>query len=114
MKREEAMTDPMDRIIRETLAGELQPRLSAGFTAGVMDRIERRERKRELVRGAGIVLGVYWAAVLAFSGFLLAGVKWPAWFPLSLVALTPCIFLAALAPRRLFLRLTRALNLSPR
>ena len=108
------MIDPMDRVIRDTLADQPQPRLSAGFAAGVMGRIDRRERKREFVRGAGVVLGVYWAAVLAFSGFLLAGVKWPAWFPLSLAALTPCVFLATVAPRRLFLRLARALSPSPR
>lgn len=108
------MTDPIERIIRETLAGQPQPRLSAGFTAGVMGRIDRRERKRESVRGAGVVLGIYWAAVVVFSGFLLAGVKWPAWFSLALVALTPCVFLAAVAPRRLVLRVARALSLAPR
>jgi len=114
MNREEAMTDPMERIVRETLADYPQPRLSAGFAAGIMGRIDRRERKREFVSGAGVVLGVYWAAVFAFSGFLLAGVKWPAWLSPALVALTPCVFLAAVAPRRLFLRLARALSLSPR
>lgn len=108
------MNDPMERIIRDSLAGSPPPNLSAGFTASVMERIDRKERKRELVRGGGVILGAYWGAVLIVSGFLLAGVEWPSWAPLALAALTPLVFLAPAVPRRLILRAARALSLAAR
>ena len=114
MTKEDAMSDPMERIIRETLAGYPRPELSSGFAAKVAGRIDRRERRRELVRGAGVVLGVYWTALPVVSGFLLAGVEWPSWSPLALAAMTPFVFLAAAAPRHLVRRASRALNLSAR
>jgi len=114
MKMEGAMIDPVEKIIRDSLAASPPPKLSAGFKASVMDRLDRLERKREWVRGTGVILGVYWFAVLAFSGFVLAGIEWPAWSSPALVALTPFVFLAAAVPRRFFLRVARALSLSPR
>jgi peptidoglycan/LPS O-acetylase OafA/YrhL len=95
------MNDSMDKTIRETLKEIPRPKLPADFASVVMDNIERIEQRRELSRRAGIVLAVYWFAVLVVSGFIFASLKWPWWFPVAFIALTPVVFLAAAAPRGL-------------
>lgn len=101
MKREEIMNDSMDKIIRETLTEKPRPKLPADFASVVMERVERAEQKRTLSRRATVVLAVYWLLVLIISGFIFAGIKWPWWFPVVFLAMTPFVFLAAATPRGL-------------
>jgi len=95
------MNDFAERLIRDTLKDEPRPKLSADFASTVMDNIERAQQKRELSKRAVIVLAAYWFAVLIISGFIFASLKWPRWFPIVFIALTPFVFLAAAAPRGL-------------
>ena len=95
------MNDFAERLIRDTLKDEPRPKLSADFASTVMDNIERAQQKRELSKRAVIVLAAYWFAVLIISGFIFASLKWPGWFPIVFIALTPFVFLAAAAPRGL-------------
>jgi hypothetical protein len=101
MKGEENMNDALEKIIRETLTGKPRPKLPADFTASVMERVEQADQKRGLSRSAAIVLSAYWLVVLVISGFIFAGIKWPLWFPIVFLAMTPFVFLAAAAPRGL-------------
>jgi peptidoglycan/LPS O-acetylase OafA/YrhL len=101
MKREEIMNDSMDKTIRETLKEKPRPKLSADFASAVMERVERAEQKRALSRRAAVILAVYWLAVIVISGFIFTGIKWPWWFPVVFLAMTPFVFLAAAAPRGL-------------
>lgn len=95
------MNDSMDKIIRETLAEKPRPKLPADFASVVVERVERAEQKRALSRRAAVVLAVYWLAVIVISGIIFAGIKWPWWFPVVFLAMTPFVFLAAAAPRGL-------------
>jgi hypothetical protein len=110
MNREEIMNDFAERLIRDTLKDEPRPKLSADFASNVMNNIERIEQKRELSKRAGIFMAAYWFAVLVISGFIFASLKWPWWFSIVFIALTPFVFIAAAAPhglRRLGVRLLR-------
>ena len=101
MNREEIMNDSTEKLIRDTLKDEPRPKLSADFASAVMECVERAEQKREMSKRAGIVLAAYWFAVLVISGIIFASVKWPWWFPVVFIALTPFVVLAAAAPRGL-------------
>ena len=101
MKREEIMNDSMDKTIRETLKEKPRPKLSADFASAVMECVERAEQKRALSRRAAVILAVYWLAVIVISGFIFTGIKWPWWFPVVFLAMTPFVFLVAAAPRGL-------------
>ena len=108
MNKEEIMNDSMEKLIRDTLKDEPRPKLSADFASTVMDNIERVEQKRELSKRASLVMAVYWFAVLVISGFIFTSLKWPWWFPIVFIVLTPFVFLVAAAPaglRRLGARL---------
>jgi hypothetical protein len=95
------MNDSMDKTIRETLKEIPRPKLPADFASVVMKCVERTEQKRALSSRAAVVLAVYWLAVIVISGFVFTGVKWPWWFPVFFLAMTPFVFLAAAAPRGL-------------
>lgn len=113
MKKEETLSDPLERMILETLKEKPRPKLSADFALDVVERVERAERKREVIHKAGAILAVYWAVVIIISGFLMAGIKWPRWYSILFLALTPFVLLAAAAPRRLLRSIERVLGLEP-
>ncbi len=95
------MNDSTEKLIRGTLKDVPRPKLSADFASTVMGSIERIEQKREMSKRVGLVLTTYGFAVLVFSGFIFASIKWPWWFPVVFMVLTPFVFLAAAAPHTL-------------
>jgi len=101
MDREESMNDSAEKLIRDILKEVPRPKLSADFASNVLDNIEQVEQKRELSKRVGMVMAAYWFAVIVVSGFIFASLKWPWWFPIIFIALTPFVFLAAAAPRAL-------------
>jgi hypothetical protein len=100
-------TTDTDAIIAATLKTVPKPRLSAGFSAAVMDGLERDDRRRRACRRASVVGSVFWALALVGSGFIIAGIRWPGWMSLFLLALTPFVFFALASRIRILPRLER-------
>ena len=104
--------DPdLERMIAASFADAPKPRLSSGFAAKVLDECGRIDRRRERFRGARLVQAAVWAAAILGSGWIITGLRWPAWIPNAFLLLTPFVFVGLAFSRRILPEIAALIDL---
>jgi hypothetical protein len=100
MTRKEIADVELDGLLDGTLRAAPKPRLSAGFTARALGRIEHEERRRDVFKRTSVLQAAFGISALIGTGFILAEIRWPGWLSPALLVSTPIVFLGLAFSRR--------------